>query len=599
MLMMRHARLWRSSLFPLMLGALVGACEARHPLAPAFSVSSSGAPAAPTNLAATGTSYQQTLLGWQDNATNENGFEVDRSTTGPSGVFSPLASTSTNATSYSDGGLEPSTQYCYKVLAFRITGSNQKSSAFSNTACATTLKPPIPNAPSATNAVPANSHTVDLTWNDNSSDEGGFRVERSVDGGANWAPVATTAINVTSSQDGGRSSEQQVCYRVIAFNAGGDSPASNTDCTTPPSPPSGLSAIGLDGPVINLTWMDNSAIEDGYEVRRSSDGVTFTVIASLPADNTSYSDRAVSQNTTYSYIVGATKDDGFSDFSAVASAQAGKMTLGGIVALGNTMMKFTGSGAFRALLGDSAGGTDDYVLVRNILQHLSGKASGVRILYTDSCDPRTDPDVCYVGGLEYLQPFYDMIASIGTITYADMASVQRADFDVVIADFCSLPNQEYDLLKSYLTSGGPAMVLGDNFCYTDYGSTASLANAVIGDLGVTFLDYELYEYGRLEVAPSDQVGLLTGVSNLGLWRLTPLYITSAFSPVVTWNDNVLYAIREATAASSNVTASTAMRRRTTAASLSNLKLMPAPRAAGLARSLVATLAKGERVTKSH
>src|SRR3989442_6136348 len=76
---------------------------------------------------------------------------------------------------------------------------------------------------SATNAVPSNSNTVVVTWTDNSANEDGFRVERSPDGGTSWAPASTTSANVTSLTDGGRSSEQQVCYHVIAFNAGGDS----------------------------------------------------------------------------------------------------------------------------------------------------------------------------------------------------------------------------------------------------------------------------------------------------------------------------------------------------------------------------------------
>jgi hypothetical protein len=542
MLALRRCCLWISVCF-----AALG-CDGDSPLAPGSagnaSVGPGSAPSAPSNATAVAASHTQINVSWRDNSANESGFELYRSTTGASGTFSLLVSTGANATSYNDGGLTAASQYCYKVLAFRILGGKGRSSGFSNTACATTLLPPPPNAPSATNAVPQSSSSLAVSWIDNSADEQGFRVEWSPNGTADWSTVTTTLGNVTAVQDAGRPSEQQVCYRVIAFNAGGDSPASITDCTTPPAAPTGLTATGLDGPVIDLTWTDNSASENGYEIRRSDDGVTFNVVARVPANSAGYSDRTVSANAIYSYIVAAMKDGGLSDFSTAISAQAGALKLGRIVTWGNTMMKFTGSAAFRVLLEDFGGDTDDYILVRNILQQLSGKSSNVRILYTDTCDPRTDPDVCLVGGLEYLQPFYDMIASIGTITYADIATVQLADFDVVIADFCSLPSQDYDLLRSYLSSGGPAMVLGDNFCWPGgFSSSADLANSVIASLGVFFLNYELYEYERLLIAPSEQVGLLSGVSNLSLWRIAPQYISEGFVPIAIWNDEVLYTVR--------------------------------------------------------
>ena len=564
MLALRHYALAGS----LVLLSLLG-CDHSQPLEPPIEAASNGNSGstlkAPSNASAVAASVSRIDVSWRDNSPNETGFEVHRSTAGASGAFALLASTGVGVSSYGDVGLTSSTQYCYRVRAFKTANGKASYSGFSSTACATTLAPPAPNAPSATDALPRTSSSIDVAWADNSANEAGFRVERSPDGVAIWSTVGTTVANVTSLQDAGRSSEQLVCYRVIAFNAGGDSPPSNSDCTTPPAAPTGLTATGLDGPVINLAWTDNSGAEDGYEIRRSSDGVRFTVVANVPANSVSYSDRAVNSNATYSYIVGATKDGGLSDFSTVASAQAGVLKLGRIVTWGSTTMKFDGSAAFRALLEDYGGDTDDYILVRNILQHLAGKSSAVRILYTDRCDPRTDPDVCLIGGLEYLQPFYDMIASIGTITYTDIASAQLADFDVVIADFCSLPSQDYDLLRSYLSSGRPAMVLGDNFCWPGgEAPSADLANSVIGGLGVFFLGYELYEYERLLIAPSEQVGLLRGVSNLSLWRIAPQYISGGFVPIATWNDEVLYTVRTGTLASHMAAAAPTVTRRTAA-----------------------------------
>src|SRR5205085_5539728 len=127
-----------------------------------------------------------------------------------------------------------------------------------------------PNAPSGTDAKPATSSTVDVAWTDKSSNESGFRVERSTDGGSNFGTVATTGPNATSFTDTGRNSEYLVCYRIVAFNALGDSPPSNTDCTTPPRGPSNLTAGRTSQQTILVAWQNNSTYAEAFEVQRST-----------------------------------------------------------------------------------------------------------------------------------------------------------------------------------------------------------------------------------------------------------------------------------------------------------------------------------------
>ena len=55
-------------------------------------------------------------------------------------------------------------------------------------------------------------------------------------------------------------------------------------------------------------------------MQRSTDGATFSHLANLPANSTSYRDAAVASNTTYWYRVRAKKDGGSSDVSNSASA---------------------------------------------------------------------------------------------------------------------------------------------------------------------------------------------------------------------------------------------------------------------------------------
>jgi len=87
-------------------------------------------PAAPSSLTATAASSSQINLSWTNNATNQSGFYIQRSTDNVN--FSQVGSST--ATSFSDSGLNASTTYYYRVDAYNAGGT----SANSNTANATT-----------------------------------------------------------------------------------------------------------------------------------------------------------------------------------------------------------------------------------------------------------------------------------------------------------------------------------------------------------------------------------------------------------------------------------------------------------------------------
>ncbi len=92
-------------------------------------------PAAPSSLTAKAISSSAITLSWVDNATNEDGFEIQRSTS--SSFTSPtIYATDPNERTFSDTGLSRLTTYYYRVRAKNETGY----SAFSNTAYAKTKR---------------------------------------------------------------------------------------------------------------------------------------------------------------------------------------------------------------------------------------------------------------------------------------------------------------------------------------------------------------------------------------------------------------------------------------------------------------------------
>ena len=260
-------------------------------------------PAAASNLTATALDHQSVDVAWKDNSSVEDAYELQRATA-QAGPYDVIATLPANTISYHNTGLTMNTTYWYRVRATKDAGFGD----FSNVANATPFLAP-PKAPSGADTKPYYGVAIDITWLDNATNEDGFRVERSIDAGVTWITALTVGPNVTTVRDYDfQTAEQPVCYRVIAFNAPGDSPPSNVDCTAQPAAPSDLTGTGASGPAIDLSWKDNSALEDGFEVERFGSGV----IATLPANTTSYRDAGVSPDVTYTYVVRATKDGGSS-----------------------------------------------------------------------------------------------------------------------------------------------------------------------------------------------------------------------------------------------------------------------------------------------
>ena len=88
-------------------------------------------PAAPTDL--TGTADQSGVqLSWVDNASNENGYKIERQTGG--GAYELITTTTADVNSYSDNTVIPETTYTYRVSAYNAAGDSD----FSNTITLTT-----------------------------------------------------------------------------------------------------------------------------------------------------------------------------------------------------------------------------------------------------------------------------------------------------------------------------------------------------------------------------------------------------------------------------------------------------------------------------
>jgi hypothetical protein len=157
-----------------------------------------------------------------------------------------------------------------------------------------------------------------LTWTDHATNETGFIIQRSDNGGPFIQVATAPARNNTGSVtfvDATVVAGNNYVYRVAAANLAGVSAYSNTATATlaiPPAAPSNFTA--LNGPngkgnqrTVMLNWKDNSNNETSFTIQRATNA-TFTAGLSsivLASNTTTFTDTGLSRNTTYFYRIRA------------------------------------------------------------------------------------------------------------------------------------------------------------------------------------------------------------------------------------------------------------------------------------------------------
>jgi fibronectin type 3 domain-containing protein len=280
-------------------------------------------PSTPTGVSATAVSSSEIQVIWNA-STGANVYEIWRNSTVDG---TTTLSGTTSATSYINTGLASGTQYCYQISAYNYSDNG---SDLSTVSCATTSgSPPPPSAPSTptgVNATAVSSEEIQVIWN-TSSGATGYDVWRSstVDG---TSPGGTFLVDATTTNysDSGLVSEEEYCYKVLAFDgSGNESELSVQSCATtlndaaPLPVPTGISASAVSSEEIQVIW-NTSTGATGYEVWRNStvDGTT-TYMGTTSA--TSYSDTGLDSETQYCYKVLAYDGSGSkSDFSGQSCA---------------------------------------------------------------------------------------------------------------------------------------------------------------------------------------------------------------------------------------------------------------------------------------
>lgn len=192
---------------------------------------------------------------------------------------------------------------------------------YSNTVQKATAAPAVPGGLGGA----ATDNQVRLSWNDNTGDEAGFKIERCADSGcSSAAQIGTSGPNVNLFTDTGLSPSTNYCYRVRAYkpqlcNSEWNSDYSPVACVaTGAARPFNLTAVALNSMSVRLDWSsDVAANEDGFEIERQVWDGEWQKWGRVGADVTTYTDAVgVEPLKRYRYRVRAFNGNDFGDFDA-------------------------------------------------------------------------------------------------------------------------------------------------------------------------------------------------------------------------------------------------------------------------------------------
>ncbi len=164
-------------------------------------------PSDPSNLSLTNIAANSLSLSWDDNEPYETGYEIERQT--GSSTFEPIADLPVNTTTYDDTTFSGSSNYTYRVRAEHNGAVSEWISLLVD------VTPAVPTDLAVTDQSPFD---IDITWNDTSTNETGFELQRKTGAEGNYVLVTTILADETSCSDTVPFSAVEYFYRVRAVN---------------------------------------------------------------------------------------------------------------------------------------------------------------------------------------------------------------------------------------------------------------------------------------------------------------------------------------------------------------------------------------------
>jgi cyclophilin family peptidyl-prolyl cis-trans isomerase len=252
---------------------------------------------------------------FDDNSTNETGFDFAVSINSGSVQHVQVVSGNTSATTATTTGtgnviaalqFAVGNTYTVQVGAYSGTYNAGNTTSYSNTI---TVVPASFSTPSISVITITNESTVRIASVDNSYSEAGYFYEYNP-AGTGFVSGGSTAANVSNVSFPGLPPGTAYQFRIRGFQGTSTTPTAYTaysnivSVTTPFYAPTGLTATTASESTVNLAWTDNSAAEGGYAIYYRTSGTgSYSLITYTAANATSYSVTGLAPGTAYDFQV--------------------------------------------------------------------------------------------------------------------------------------------------------------------------------------------------------------------------------------------------------------------------------------------------------
>ncbi|MFA7056235.1 MAG: SUMF1/EgtB/PvdO family nonheme iron enzyme [Candidatus Cloacimonadales bacterium] len=293
----------------------------------------------PSNLQITQLSVSSCKLTWEDNSVGEDGFKISRKKNSEEWVESYAVLTA-NSEEFIDDKAHPNSTYTYRVTAFvdKYSSSSIESSILMEFSKPTNLQ-----------ITQLSLSSCQLSWEDNSVGEEGYRISRKKDDEEWIESYAVLTANSDEFIDDKVLPNSTYKYRVTVFADEYSSSSSESLIIVDFPEPSNLQITLLSPSSCQLTWEDNSVGEEGYRISRKKNSEEWIEsYAVLAANSEEFIEAEVDAWQNYSYRVSAFYEEVYSDFAEINIPGVSENFVyvpGGTFTMGRT----TGSGASNAL----------------------------------------------------------------------------------------------------------------------------------------------------------------------------------------------------------------------------------------------------------
>ena len=250
--------------------------------------SASAAITAPNNLQTEKLTDKSYKLTWTDNSTGEQGFKIDRKIDENNWLIA-YGKVAQNIITFADTNVFRATDVEYRVYAYYE--SYESSKIITSTNAELTLPTDL--------QITENSITsVTLNWQDNSTVEDGFNIERKYEGG-NWVQLATVTTNTY--EDIYFDLNTQVYYRVCSYVGSFNSSWVENDFDATVPPPENLNITVNSATSVTLSWEYNYTGQGGFRIDRKINEGAWEEEFAVVNSGITYSDNGLDLNNNVYY----------------------------------------------------------------------------------------------------------------------------------------------------------------------------------------------------------------------------------------------------------------------------------------------------------